>query len=84
MIRELHEEVGIQVQASFLLQNIDFKYPDKHVILHVFVVEEFSGEPTGMEGQQSTWKVIDELQDKDFPQANVAILESLKAKYKHG
>lgn len=79
LIRELNEEVGIQVLSSTPLTNIEFKYPDKHVKLHVRMVVDFSGNAHGAEGQESQWVDFHTLSSLDFPKANVKIIKALHA-----
>ena len=77
--RELLEEIGISVQSSKALMTINFEYPDKHVSLHVHLVEDFSGHAHGAEGQDSQWVDFSALTQLEFPAANVAIIEKLRA-----
>ncbi|KZN37362.1 hypothetical protein N474_06745 [Pseudoalteromonas luteoviolacea CPMOR-2] len=75
--RELSEEIGIEVRGSKHLTTIEHDYGDKQVCLHVHVVDQFEGEPTGLEGQPSQWVDYQGLTSLDFPKANVAIIEAL-------
>jgi len=43
----------------------------------VFVVESFSGQPMGLEGQRLQWVPLLELASYNFPEANVPIVEAL-------
>ena len=54
--RELHEELGITVKraAPWLVQ--EFVYPHAHVELDFFRVFEWSGTPTGHDGQAFAWQ----------------------------
>ena len=49
--RELHEELGIAVQAAEPWLQIRHAYPDKTVLLDVWRVTAWRGEPHGREGQ---------------------------------
>ncbi|MCW8091618.1 8-oxo-dGTP diphosphatase MutT [Alteromonas sp. ASW11-130] len=77
--RELFEEVGITVNNCQPLIDITHDYGDKRVALLVREVTDFSGEPHGVEGQKHKWSQITSLKAEDFPAANVAILDVLKA-----
>ena len=77
LARELAEEVGIVVNSSTPLTVISHDYGDKRVCLDVHVVDDFSGEPAGLEGQQGKWTPMLELRPEDFPAANVAIINAL-------
>jgi 8-oxo-dGTP diphosphatase len=78
LARELSEEIGIQVtqQSRFML--IEHDYGDKKVCLDVRLVEDFDGEPSHQEGQQSQWVAINELEQFIFPDANKVIIDKLR------
>lgn len=75
--RELHEELGIQVQAAEPLLHIRHAYPDKTVLLEVWRVTAYQGEPHGREGQPLTWVLPARLADFAFPAADAPIIEAL-------
>jgi|TARA_R110000796_G_scaffold58079_10_gene134131 8-oxo-dGTP diphosphatase len=79
--RELQEEIGITIFSSSELLTIKHDYDDKTVKLNVHVVSNFSGEAHGAEGQDNAWVSIDELDNYEFPAANVDIISAIKAKY---
>lgn len=74
LVRELEEELGIVAQSFSPLINIAHDYADKHVLLDVWRVTEFSGEPCGMEGQEVRWVDRSDLNQYEFPAANVPIV----------
>jgi len=76
--RELLEEVNLTVRECARLLSIPHDYGDKKVLLDVWIVNIFSGEATGREGQPVIWASISELDDYDFPVANRAIISALK------
>lgn len=75
--RELKEEIGIEVTAFAPLLQVYHQYPDKSVLLDVFLVTEFKHQPESKEGLESQWLSIHQLQDIDFPEANQAIVNKL-------
>ena len=81
LTRELKEEVGIQVIHIQDFMLIEHDYGDKCVRLHIQLVDEFSGEPTHLEGQISRWVNIAQLTDFDFPAANIAIVAKLQQEF---
>lgn len=76
--REILEELGVRVEQAEPFVRIDHDYGDKQVSLDVWLVSQFSGEPSGREGQPLRWQAVDELQADEFPAANVAIIDALK------
>ncbi|WP_448565678.1 8-oxo-dGTP diphosphatase MutT [Thalassotalea ganghwensis] len=79
--RELQEEIAIDILSCIPLIEISHDYGDKKVLLEVFVIENYQGEPTAQEGQAQAWFSINELSTLDFPAANQAIVEKLKSIY---
>jgi 8-oxo-dGTP diphosphatase len=72
--RELNEELAIKVISSTPLMTIKHRYPELTVQLHVFLVEQFSGNAKGHEGQTIKWVTVAELANHEFPAANQAII----------
>ena len=76
--RELREELGITPNRMLPLLRIPFHYPDKHVLLDVWEVAGFNGEPRGREGQPLRWVEPDRLDDYRFPEANAPIIKAAR------
>ncbi len=53
--RELHEEVGIRVQALQPWLQHEHAFPTRRVRLHCFRIERWTGEAHGREGQRIAW-----------------------------
>lgn len=75
MIRELEEEVGINVTEQSLFEHLEYDYPDKSLTFDFISVTSFENEPYGKEGQEGRWVDIKSLPEYAFPEANVPILE---------
>ena len=76
--RELQEELGIAVTAARPLIKVQHDYPDKQVLLDVWEVSGFTGEPHGAEGQPLAWVSPRQLSDYDFPAANQPIVRAAR------
>lgn len=76
--RELQEELGIAVTAARPLIKVQHDYPDKQVLLDVWDVSGFTGEPHGAEGQPLAWVSPRQLPDYDFPAANQPIVRAAR------
>ena len=79
--RELKEEVSIDTLSCTSLMQISHDYGDKKVLLDVFVVDNFTGEPLPLEGQESGWFTLADFDALNFPAANQAIIEKLQKTY---
>ena len=76
--RELNEELDINVLSARPLITLEHDYPDRHVRLFVFVVNDFDGEPTGAEGQSLQWVAPARCFDLDFLDANLPITNAVQ------
>lgn len=56
LARELHEEVGVELDRAQAWMTYDHAYPDKIVRLHFFRVTAWHGTPHGREGQRVSWQ----------------------------
>lgn len=77
LLRELKEEINIDVISQQPFMVIEFDYPDKHVSLDIHLVTEFAGEPKQLEGQEARWVALQDLGNYEFPEANKPIVEKL-------
>jgi 8-oxo-dGTP diphosphatase len=55
--RELGEELGIRISTCEHFHRLEHDYPDLHVAIDFFLVREWQGTPSGMEGQELRWLV---------------------------
>jgi len=78
LARELKEELGIDCLSIKPLIDIEYDYGDKKVCLITFIVDRFSGQPAGREGQKIQWVAESELSDYSFPAANLVIMHKLQ------
>jgi 8-oxo-dGTP diphosphatase len=76
--RELQEELGIIPLRYRPLIKVPHCYPEHTVLLDVWQISEFSGEPAGREGQPIEWVPIDRLADFAFPAANRPIVQAVQ------
>ncbi|QXI29923.1 Nudix family hydrolase [Pseudomonas vanderleydeniana] len=78
LARELQEELGIVVTEARPLIKVQHDYPDKQVLLDVWEVSAFTGEPHGAEGQPLAWVTARELPSYEFPAANQPIVAAAR------
>jgi 8-oxo-dGTP diphosphatase len=79
--RELMEEVGLRVLKAQPLMQLEYAYPEKTVLLDVWLVEECQGAGEGLEGQQVAWVHYTDLANYQFPDANQPIMEKVATLY---
>jgi 8-oxo-dGTP diphosphatase len=80
LIRELAEELGIDVTASRLapLTFASHSYPDFHLLMPLYVCRKWSGIPAAREGQRLAWVWPARLADYPMPPADVPLVAALR------
>lgn len=78
LARELDEELGIAVTAARPLIRLNHDYNDRSVLLDVWKVTDWQGEPAGMEGQRISWCEPRRLSDYDLLSANKPIVDAIR------
>ncbi len=78
LVRELHEELDIEVKTAYPWLTRVFTYPHATVRLNFFRVTSWQGEPHGHEGQLLSWQRLPELTVAPILPANDPILRALQ------
>lgn len=76
--RELCEEIGIEPLATSHFMSLRHDYPDRHVSIDFYLVQEWKDEPRGLEGQELRWVETGKLEFEDLLPADVPVVEALK------
>ncbi|HEY0235636.1 MAG TPA: (deoxy)nucleoside triphosphate pyrophosphohydrolase [Afipia sp.] len=79
LIRELHEELGINVQESCLapLTFASHAYDDFHLLMPLYICRRWEGTVTGREGQNLAWVRANKLRDYPMPPADLPLISHL-------
>jgi len=78
LVRELREELGIEVTEARPFMRLGFTYDDRDVELSMWIVEHFEGEPRGLDGQRLKWVEPARLPDEDILEADRPFVEALQ------
>ncbi len=80
LIRELAEELGIDVAASCLapFTFASHGYPDFHLLMPLYVCRKWSGIPMPREGQRLRWVRAAQLDDYPMPPADTPLVAMLR------
>ena len=78
LYRELKEELAIEITQAEPLIVTPFEYPECRVVLNVWQVTQFNGDPLGQEGQPIAWVSEAQLGEFTFPEANRAIITAIR------
>jgi len=79
VVRELHEELGVHVDAAQYLTQVVHAYADRSVAISLWLVLRFEGEPRSLEGQALLWVPAAELPQHDLLEADLPLLPLLRA-----
>lgn len=77
LARELHEELGIDVEVGAPLITVPQAYPDKRLRLDVREVKSWRGAVRGREGQALAWVPLAQLVRYAMPPADVPVVAAL-------
>ena len=80
LLRELHEELGIDTWESCLapLTFASHAYPDFHLLMPLFVCRKWQGTVTAREGQRLAWARKRDLRRYAMPPADVPLVAMLE------
>ena len=80
LIRELHEELGIDTWESCLapLTFASHSYDDFHLLMPLFACRKWQGVVTAREGQKLAWARANQLRDYPMPPADIPLIPILR------
>lgn len=80
LVRELHEELGIETWSSCLapLTFASHSYADFHLLMPLFACRKWEGIPQAREGQQLKWVRAQDLRNYPMPAADIPLIPILR------
>ncbi len=80
LVRELHEELGIETWYSCLapLTFASHSYEDFHLLMPLFICRKWQGIVAPKEGQKLKWVYAKELRDYPMPAADIPLIPILR------
>jgi 8-oxo-dGTP diphosphatase len=80
LIRELHEELGIDTWSSCLapLTFASHAYDDFHLLMPLFACRRWNGTPHSKEGQALKWVKAQDLKNFSMPPADIPLIPILR------
>ena len=78
LVREVREELGIEIEVGQLLAKVKHAYTHFRITLHAYHCRYISGKPQNIGCSAWRWVTPQELDDYAFPAANHAIIETLQ------
>ena len=77
LVRELREELGVDVTPGEILLVATHAYPEKTVEVH-FIACDMTGEPSPQQGQEMRWVERAALDTLEFPAADAELISLLR------
>jgi 8-oxo-dGTP diphosphatase len=79
IVREIWEELAIEIVVGKHLISIEHTYPTFHLTLIVHHCQHISGSPQPIESEEIRWVNVSDLDNYQFPAANQAIINALQS-----
>jgi 8-oxo-dGTP diphosphatase len=79
LVRELAEELGIEVEVRELVEELTHDYPERSVHLKFFCCRWLHHEPRAIHCHDFAWIAPEQLSAYQFPAADARLLEKLQA-----
>ena len=79
LVRELREELGIEVAVHGLIETIEHEYPEKRVRLKFFRCELLANEPQALGCPAFAWVTRNDLASYPFPAAEAQLIKLLSS-----
>ena len=78
LIREIREELGIEIDVKNEVFTTSYDYPDRRALLHFFSCDWKSGDPKAVGCREFRWIEITSVGNYEFPPANRELIQQLK------
>lgn len=79
LVREIQEELDVEVTVGELLHTIEYDYPDFHLSMDCFWCEISAGTLVAKEAQEMRWLSANELNDVPWLPADLEIIPKIRS-----
>jgi mutator protein MutT len=79
LLREIREELGIEIAVGAEIFTVEHDYPKKSVRLHFFNCTLLRGEPRPLDVSDLRWVTPGQLAEYEFPPADAELIQKLIA-----
>ena len=80
LVRELREELAVDVRAASRLLQYSVDYPDRTIWLDMWIVSDWAGLVASLDGQALKWVEPARLEGEDILEADRPIVEALMSR----
>lgn len=77
LVREIREELGVEIHVGKIVETVFHHYPDRSVLLLFYRCTWLSGEPQAIECEAFAWVEARELPAYDFLDADLDFIQKL-------
>lgn len=74
LVREIREELDVDIRAGRLLETVEYDYPEFHLTMHCFICELLSEEIVLKEHEDARWLKEEKLGSVDWLPADKGII----------
>lgn len=78
LIREIKEELELNIEINSYLTTVDYDYPNFHLTMHCFICSIKSGELQLNAHNDAKWMNIEELNELNWVPADILVVDKLK------
>jgi 8-oxo-dGTP diphosphatase len=78
LIREIKEELELDIDALKFLTTIDYDYPNFHLTMHCYICEISGGKLNLNAHNDAKWITLDELDNQKWVPADILVVEAIK------
>ena len=79
LIREIREELEVEIKVGKLIETIESDYPTFHLSMECFEAEIASGEIVLKEHKDAKWLSKDELKSVEWLPADISLIECIQS-----
>lgn len=78
LIREIKEELELNIEVNKYLTTVEYDYPNFHLIMHCFMCTIIGGELRLNVHNDAKWTTLEELDKLNWIPADILVVEKLK------
>ncbi|WP_026507155.1 (deoxy)nucleoside triphosphate pyrophosphohydrolase [Butyrivibrio sp. MC2013] len=78
LIREIREELDIEIEVGDYLDTVEYDYPDFHLSMECYICRIACGEPKLLEHEAAVWVGVDDLESLGWLPADRVLLPRIK------
>ena len=78
LVREIKEELDIEIVVGGLIDTIEYDYPNFHLSMDCFWAEIVSGDLILKEHEAAKWLMKDEMDEVEWLPADIMLVEKIK------